>query len=58
MGRDVKSELGHSWGFSKPDELNRLSEAIMLYTHTIYLGIYGNCSNERRQSVIEPLADF
>ena len=33
---DVRSELGRSWKFSQPDELNRLSEAITLYnTHTI-----------------------
>lgn len=42
-GRDVRRELGHGQGFSKPDELNRLWEAIMLYTHTIYLGIHVNC---------------
>lgn len=41
--RDLKSELGRSWRFSQPDELNRLSEAVTLYnTHTINLGIQKN----------------
>lgn len=40
---DTRSELGRSWRFSQPDELNTLSEAITLYnTHTINLGIQEN----------------
>lgn len=40
---DTKSELGRSWRFSQPDELNRLSEAGTLNnTHTINLGIQKN----------------
>ncbi len=49
---DVRSELGRSWRFSQPDELNRLSEAITLYnTHTINLGIHKNRSAGENQSV-------
>lgn len=39
----MRSELGRSWRFSQPDELNRLSEAKTLCnTHTISLGIHKN----------------
>lgn len=48
----VRSELGRSWRFSQPDELNRLSEAITLYnTHTINFGTQKNCSAGENQSV-------
>lgn len=49
---DVSSELGRSWRFSQPDELNRISEAIALYnTNTITLGIHKSCSAGKMQSV-------
>lgn len=54
LKREVTSEVGRSWRFSQPDELNRLSEAITLYnTHTINLGIHKNCSAGENQSVLK-----
>lgn len=46
----MRSELGRSWRFSQPDELNRLSEAKTLCnTHTISLGIHKKCCAKRRR---------
>lgn len=48
----VRSELGRSWRFSQPDELNRLCEAAALYNaHTINLGIHTNHLAGESQSV-------
>lgn len=47
----MRSELGRSWRFSQPDELNRLSEAKTLCnTHTISLGIHRNYYAKGRSS--------